>query len=191
MEGAPPTPAGLWLRLPICHKDQRGDHSCDMHLACSADPLELPVLDARSCTWLKHFLRPEGCPVAPTTPLRTAQCLGQHSFFLSLCLQDLAARCRGARKLHATSRALSTCRVNAHHCRHCRGRPDRVQAFSAPRPPTRATKSSRIADPMHLSRRRWAVSASCSLDGQQSGRQLCVVSGVVSLADTWGWSHKV
>eukprot|EP00439_Symbiodinium_sp_Y106_P013476 s1047_g1.t4 len=44
-ESVPPTPAALWLRLSAC-QDQRGDHSCDV---------------------------PEGCPVAPTTPLRTAQ----------------------------------------------------------------------------------------------------------------------
>ena len=37
MEGAPPTPAGLWLQLPIC-QDQVGDHSCDVQLACSDDP---------------------------------------------------------------------------------------------------------------------------------------------------------
>ncbi|CAE7648450.1 unnamed protein product, partial [Symbiodinium microadriaticum] len=43
-ESVPPTPAALWLRLPIC-QDQRGDHSCDV---------------------------PDCCPVAPTTPLGSA-----------------------------------------------------------------------------------------------------------------------
>ena len=37
MESVPPTPAVLWLRLPVC-QDQRSDRSCDVHLACSADP---------------------------------------------------------------------------------------------------------------------------------------------------------
>ena len=37
MEGAPPTPAGLWLQLPIC-QDQVGEQGSNAHLACSADP---------------------------------------------------------------------------------------------------------------------------------------------------------
>ena len=103
--------------------------------------------DTRSRALLKHFLRRDGCPVAPTTPLGTAQCLGQHFFSSrkSACkiLRDAAAEVPGNSVGRAVLSAPGTCRVNAHHCRHCRGRPRRGQVFSAPTP-TRATKSSRM-----------------------------------------------
>ncbi|CAE7839976.1 unnamed protein product [Symbiodinium sp. CCMP2592] len=65
MEGAPSTPAALWLQLPLC-QDERGDSSRDVQLACSADACPRALLT--------HFLRPEGGFVASTTPLGTAQC---------------------------------------------------------------------------------------------------------------------
>ena len=72
MEGAPPSPAALWLWPPIC-QDQRGD-SCDVHLACSADPWERTPFgcceEGRGRAQARSQAKPRKHPHAPRRRVR-------------------------------------------------------------------------------------------------------------------------